>query len=69
MLATVGGEVAGVSYTLYENGMLKVGTTGNRMTLKLKKGSDVEAAVRKAATETGLLRDFRMRSRGAASCH
>ena len=55
MPATVGGEVAGVSYTLYENGMLKVGTTGNRMTLKLKKGSDVEAAVRKAAAEAGLL--------------
>ena len=55
MPATVGGEVAGVSYTLYANGMLKVGTTGNRMTLKLKKGSDVEPAVRKAATETGLL--------------
>ena len=27
MPATVSGEVAGVTYTLYENGMLKVGTT------------------------------------------
>tara|TARA_B100000524_G_scaffold90377_1_gene42375 strand:+ start:191 stop:586 length:396 start_codon:yes stop_codon:yes gene_type:complete len=29
--------------------------TGNRKTMKLKKGSDVEAAARKAAAEAGLL--------------
>ena len=44
--------------SLYENGMLKPEGrhhTGNRKTMKLKKGSDVVAAARKAAAEAGLL--------------
>ena len=42
-------ELDGVRYTLYEDGLLKVGTDSDRVTVRLKAGADVEAAIRKAA--------------------
>lgn len=45
----VSDELDGVCYTLYEDGVLKVGTDSNRVTVRLKAGADIEAAVRKAA--------------------
>ena len=43
------GSICGVQYTLYENGLLKVGTAADRSTTRLKAGADVDAAVRRLA--------------------
>ena len=43
------GTICDVQYTLYEDGLLKVGTDTSRKTTRLKPGSDLEAAVRSAA--------------------
>ena len=41
------GSICGVQYTLYENGLLIVGTAADRSTTRLKAGADVDAAVRR----------------------
>ncbi|KAL1523633.1 hypothetical protein AB1Y20_018569 [Prymnesium parvum] len=43
------GCVDGVSFTVYENGLLKVGTTSSRKCVRLKEGQNVEEAVRQLA--------------------
>ena len=43
------GAVEGIPYTLYEDGLLKVGTTSSRSSVRLQAGADVKAEVRKAA--------------------
>ena len=45
----VSDTIAGVKYTVYEDGLLLVGTDSNRTTVRLKVGADVEAEVRKVA--------------------
>ena len=34
-------DVDGIPYTVYEDGVLKVGTTSDRVTVRLKAGDDV----------------------------
>ena len=49
--------IGGVQYTVYENGLLLVGTNSSRTTVRLKAGDNIEAAVRKAAGLTAACDD------------